>query len=39
MTIDNILWGIVATAGVLFFGSVAALVHIASVCLVISCLS
>ena len=39
MTIDTILWGIVATAGVLFFGSVAALVHIASVCTMISCLN
>ena len=38
MTIDTIIWGTVSIAGALFVGSVAALVHLASVCPLINCL-
>lgn len=38
MTIDTIIWGVVSTAGALFVGSVAALVHLASICPLIHCL-
>lgn len=38
MTTDTAIWGTVSIAGALFVGSVAALVHLASICPLIHCL-